>query len=155
FEGMADTADSIRDLIFRVCKLAAAIAADFSMDRERALAAMSSAMLSRNRQTECVSWAEAEVENIADENIRNSARMAIADQPVTLGGETLIDDPIPMPMEQQIYENMASGLGIDLSNTEDLVSQMVKVGIDDLDPTRVLRDCRHLFWTFSRQGHNF
>ncbi|MGA2851644.1 MAG: DUF4365 domain-containing protein [Terracidiphilus sp.] len=155
FEGMADTADSIRDLIFRVCKLAAAIAANFSMDRERALAAMSSAMLSRNRQAECVSWAEAEVEKIADEEIRNSARMAIADQPVTLGGEALIDDPIPMPMEQQIYENMASGLGIDLSNTEDLVSQMVKVGIDDLDPTRVLRDCRHLFWTFSRQGHNF
>jgi len=44
-----------------------------------------------------------------------------------------------MPMEQQVYQNMASALGIDLSETEDIISQMVKLGIDDLDPTRVLR----------------
>jgi hypothetical protein len=55
--------------------------------------------------------------------------MMIADQASTLGGETPTDEPIPMPMEQQVYENMASALGIDLSNTDDLVSEMVKVGI--------------------------
>ena len=58
-------------------------------------------------------------------------------------------------MEQQVYQNMASALGIDLSETEDIISQMVKLGIDDLDPTRVLRDCTHMFCTLSRQGHNF
>lgn len=154
-EGIADAAASIRDVIFRVCKLAAAISAQFSMDNERARAAICAAMLSRNRQAECVLWAEAEVEQIADEGIRDWARMMIADQPSTLGGETPTDEPMPMPMEQQVYQNMASALGIDLSDTDDLISQMVKVGIDDLDPTRVLRDCTHLFYTLSRQGHNF
>ncbi len=154
-EGVTDAAASIRDVIFRICKLASAICAEFSMDNERARAAISAAMLSRNRQAECVLWAEAEVEQIADENIRDWARALIADQPSTLGGETLTDEPMPMPMEQQVYQNMASALGIDLSDSDDLISQMVKVGIDDLDPTRVLRDCAHMFCTLSCQGHNF
>ena len=50
---------------------------------------------------------------------------------------------------------MPSALGIDLSDTDKPISQMVKVGIDDLAPTRVLRNCSHMYWTFSRQGHNF
>jgi len=32
---------------------------------------------------------------------------------------------------------------------------MVKTGIADLDPTRVLRNCTHMFVTLSRRGHNF
>jgi hypothetical protein len=56
-EGIADAGASIRAVIFRVCKLAAAISAQFSMNNERVRAAMSSAMLSRNRQAECVLWA--------------------------------------------------------------------------------------------------
>jgi hypothetical protein len=58
-------------------------------------------------------------------------------------------------MEQQVYENMASAIGIDLSDPEDFLSQMVRIGIDDLDPTRVLRDCAHMFTTLSRRGHTF
>jgi hypothetical protein len=58
------------------------------MKNKRARAAMFSAMLSRNRQAECVLWAEAEVEQIPDENIRNSARTMIADQPSTLIGNS-------------------------------------------------------------------
>jgi hypothetical protein len=154
-EGIPDAAASIRDAIFRVCKLAAAISAEFLMDNERARAALSAAMLSRNRQAECVLWAENEIQQITDEDIRHWAQAMIADQPATLGGETLNNEPVPMPMEKQIYENMASALGIDLSDTNDLISQMVKIGIDDLDPTRVLRNCAHMFWTFSRHGHNF
>jgi hypothetical protein len=154
-EGMGEAGASIRDVVFRVCKLAGAISAQFSMDDERARAAIFAAMLSRNRQAECVLWAQAEVEQIADENIREWARTMIVNQPATLGEETPTDEPMPMPMEQQVYQNMASALGIDLSNSEDLISQMVKVGIDDLDPTRVLRDCTHMFCTLGRQGHSF
>jgi hypothetical protein len=50
---------------------------------------------------------------------------------------------------------MAASLGIDLGNPEDLFAGMVKIGIDDLDPTRVLRDCRHLFLTLSRHSPGF
>jgi hypothetical protein len=32
-------------------------------------------------------------------------------------------------------------------------SEMVNVGIDDLDPSRILRDCEHMFVTLGRHGH--
>ena len=154
-EGLANAAASIRNVIFRVCKLSAAIAAAFSMHNERARAAIFAGMLSRNRQAECVLWARAEAEQIEDEKNRDWARTAIADQPANLGPEKLDDAPVPMPMEQQVYLNMASALGFDLSDPDDIFSQMVKVGIDDLDPTRVLRNCTRMFLTLSRQGHTF
>ena len=154
-EGLAKAGASIREAIFRVCKLAAAIAAQYSMHNERARAAIFAAMLSRNRQAECVLWAKAEAEQIKDEKNRDWARTTIANQPATLGLENLNDEPVPMPMEQQVYLNMASAMGFDLSDPDDIVSQMVKVGIDDLDPTRVLRNCTHMFLTLSRQGHTF
>jgi hypothetical protein len=154
-EGLTDAAASIRDVIFRVCKLSAAIAAEFSMHNERARAAISAGMLSRNHQAECVLWAMAEADQIADDEIRSWAKERIADQPATLGPEELSDEPMPMPMEQQVYENMASAMGIDLSDAENPFSQMVKTGIDDLDPTRVLRNCTHMFVTLSQRGHNF
>jgi hypothetical protein len=152
-EGMTEAGASIRDVVFRVCKLAASIAAEFSMNNERAQAVVSAAMLSRNRQADCVLWALAEAEQIPDENIRAWTQERIADQPATLGPETLPDEPMPMPMEQQVYQNMALGIGIDLSDPENPFSEMVKIGIADLDPTRVLRDCTHMFMTLSRQGH--
>lgn len=154
-EGLENAAASIRNVVFRVCKVSAAIAAEFAMHNERARAAIFAAMLSRNRQAECVLWAKAEAEQIEDEQNRDWARTAIADQPANLGAEKMNDEPVPMPMEQQVYLNMASALGFDLSDSDDVFSQMVKVGIDDLDPTRVLRDCTHMFLTLSQQGHTF
>lgn len=154
-EGLTEAGASVRDVIFRVCKLAAAISAEFDMHNERARAVVSAAMLSRNRQADCVLWAESEAAQISNDASREWAIAMIADQPATLGPETPDDAPIPMPMEQQVYENMASSIGIDLSNPDDPLSEIVRIGINDLDPTRVLRDCTHIFTTLSRRGHTF
>jgi hypothetical protein len=61
-------------LNLRVCKLSA-IAAEFAMHNEQARAAIFADMLSRNRQAECVLWANAEAEQIGDEKNRDWARM--------------------------------------------------------------------------------
>ena len=42
---------------------------------------------------------------------------------------------------------MAAALGVDLSNPNDPEAQMVRLGLRDLDPTRVLKNCQHLFFT--------
>jgi hypothetical protein len=154
-EGIPEAAASIRESVFEVCKLAAAIAAQYGQHAERAQAALSAGMLSRDRGAACVHWAEAQVEQIADEEVRDFARATLTDQPATLANEAPDDEAIPVSMEQQIYENMASGLGIDLADQEDPISEMVRIGIADFDPTRVLRDCSHMFVTLSRRGSGF
>jgi hypothetical protein len=151
-EGIPEAAASIRDSVFGVCKLAAAIAAQYGQDTERVQAALSAGMLSRDRDAACVRWAQAEVERIDDVRLRQSARATLADQPATLANEAPADEPVPLSMEQQIYENMASGLGIDLADQTNPISEVVRTGIADFDPTRVLRDCSHMFVTLSRRG---
>jgi hypothetical protein len=77
----------------------------------------------------------------------------IADQPATLGSEIPSDEPVSVETEQQVYRNMAFALGIDLSDADNPFSEMVNIGIDDLDPTRVLRNCEHMIVTLGRRGH--
>jgi hypothetical protein len=155
FEGLPGAADAIRDSVFEVSKLAAAIAAQFGQHSERVQAVLSAGLLSRDRSAPCVRWAEAEVEQIPDETVRVQTRAMLADQAVTLANEAESDEPIPISMEQEIYENMATGLGIDLADQDNPISEMVRIGIADFDPTRVLRDCTHLFVTLSRHGPGF
>ena len=46
---------------------------------------------------------------------------------------------------RQIYENMATSVGIDLKDPRDPRAILVNIAIRDLDPSRVLRQCRHFF----------
>jgi len=153
FEGLKDASEAIRRTLFRVCKLAAEISAQYSMDNERAHAVAYAAMLSRDREAGCVVWANAEAEQIPSDEIRSWALERIADQPATLGSDVPSDEPVSVATEQQIYRNMAHAVGIDLSNPSDPIAEMVNVGIADFDPTRVLRNCEHMFLTLGRQGH--
>jgi hypothetical protein len=155
FEGVTEAAASMRGSVLEVCKLAAAIAAQFHQDGERAQAVVSAALLSRDRTAACVLWAQEEAARIPGAKQREWALARIAEQPATLGSEAETDEPIPIAMEQQIYENMASGLGIDLADQDNPLSDLVRMGIADFDPTRVLHNCSHLFVTLGRQSPGF
>lgn len=152
-EGLRDAGATIRSTLFRVCKLTAEISSQYSMDNERAHAVAYAAMLSRDREAECVVWAKAEAANIPDAKTRAWALERIADQPETLGSEVPSSEPVSVATEQQIYRNMAHALGIDLSDPSDPIAAMVNEGIADFDPTRVLRNCEHMFLTLGRRGH--
>ena len=54
--------------------------------------------------------------------------------------------------EQRIYTSMATALGIDLSATDDRIATAVRIGIADWDPTRILRNCQHLFVSLGSHG---
>ena len=151
-EGLPESADAIRDSVLSVCQLAASIAAQFGLDNERARAAVNAAMLSRDRSAECVLWAQNEVAAIANEPIRDWAQGLIANQPSTLGDTSPEDGDVSIATEQQIYENMAYGLGIDLTDAENPLSEIVRTAILDFDPTRVLQTCSHMFLTLGRTG---
>ena len=152
-EGYDKAAASIRNSIFQVCKLAAHISTLYSMDNERARAAVSTALLSRDRSAECVTWAQSEAGQIAEKASREWALETISGQPDSLGDNIPDDEPVPVAMEQQIYRNMANALGYDLADVNNPFSEMVRIEIDDFDPTRVLQDCEHMFLTLGRQGH--
>jgi hypothetical protein len=51
----------------------------------------------------------------------------------------------PSMAERRAYfEQQAAALGINLDDPHDRIAQVVRVGLEDLDPTRVARNCRHI-----------
>lgn len=51
--------------------------------------------------------------------------------------------------EEQIYENMATGIGINMGDPNDPVAKLVRRGIRDLNPGRALRGCDKTFISIS------
>lgn len=154
-EGFPEAAAHLRESVFEVCKVSAAITTAYNDENSFVRAVMGAALLSRDREAECVRWAIQEAEKIQDETAREYAVQAISDQAHHLSGEELPGDKYRSPIERQIYENMAEAQGINLSDPDDPFAEMVNVGIDDLDPTRVLKECESLFVTLSPRGPGF
>jgi hypothetical protein len=63
----------------------------------------------------------------------------------TVAAKLSTPDTCPQATEEQIYYNMAMGLGIDMTDDSDLAARLVAQGMKDINPDRVLRPCRHLF----------
>ncbi len=64
-----------------------------------------------------------------------------------------IEDAEPsIDEEKRMIRVMAMSLGIDLDNDQDEIANVVRIGLRDLDPTRVLKTCRHLFLALGSSG---
>ena len=42
------------------------------------------------------------------------------------------------------FAQQAAALGVDLSDPDDRIAQVVRIGLADLDPTRVMKNCQHI-----------
>ncbi len=42
------------------------------------------------------------------------------------------------------FAQQAAALGVDLDDPDDMIAQVVRVGLDDLNPTRVVKNCQHI-----------
>ncbi len=60
----------------------------------------------------------------------------------------------PMNLEEtkEFYEEMARGLGYDLDDKESKFAEAVRIGLRDLDPSRVAKTCKHIYLTTTSGG---
>jgi len=75
---------------------------------------------------------------VKDEETRRWGRERIDRHAQRLSGVVHPEDTYQGSTYEQIYQNMASALGIDLADPNDDVARLVQIGIADLDPSRVL-----------------
>ena len=92
-------------------------------------------------------WAVIRAKKIIDSSIKENTLSKIEDITHSLLSFNGSPSTEPMNLEvvKQIYGGMAASIGIDLDNKNDTVAQIVRIGIKDLDPTRILRNCRHFY----------
>jgi hypothetical protein len=99
-------------------------------------------MTKHSETGEAIDWARSVISHIKDAEIRRRAVVRLEDQIRAIAGEktTFYIEST----DQQIYGNMARGLSIDVSDESDPNAKLVRAGIADLDPSRVLKNCHHL-----------
>jgi hypothetical protein len=85
--------------------------------------------------------------------IRDQRQQQVTDEALDratrrVAGEKVEGDP-ETEMLRQIVENRATGLGIDMTNPDDSMVKLIRRGITDSNPERVIRHCEHAFVSIS------
>jgi hypothetical protein len=140
-----DLAEKLAASAFQVCQLAAWIAERSEDGTSMALAASAAVALSRGMVDEYIEWANATADKIKDPSSRAEGRALVERQMRRMKGEQLPGDLWGKATPEQVYTNMAIGIGIKMSNPNDPLAKLVRTGIADADPTRVLTTCRDIF----------
>ncbi|MGD0922119.1 MAG: DUF4365 domain-containing protein [Terriglobia bacterium] len=148
-EEMIDIAQQYAASVFQICRLSAMIASRIGNERCVVDAALAAIMVMKTRDDEPCQWAKSVINQIKDVEIRTDGEHLVE---VYL--EQLTQEPDREPEDReavlrQIYGNMARALGIDISNPNHPLAAIVRRGLDDLNPERVLRNCEHIFISFA------
>jgi hypothetical protein len=145
-----EAANAYRDRAFQIVKLAAWLAGDAGDEDCLGMAIATASILAEEPTEEIAVWARQALPTIANEKLRAD----LLNRLNNLGQSRKAPDKeeISFAEEQQIYEQMAASLGIDLSATEDRIAWIVRIGLQDLDPGRVLKNCEHLFVSLGSHG---
>ena len=144
-DGRHDLAKKFALSAFQIAKLAARIAERNGDDNMLKLAASSAIQLAESGGNECAVWAKEAVQRIEDETSRRDGFALLDRQVRRTKGEKMEGDIFGPATAEQIYTNMATGIGIDMSSPDDPVAKLVRVGIADSDPTRVFETCNSIF----------
>jgi hypothetical protein len=129
----------------QICRLAAWIAEQNESDDDLFYSVIAALTISKDQDCEAWKWAKETTERIKKLVARKKAEEILHSHEAKLSGEENERDR--KSIGRQIYENMAAAIGIDLADPHDPEAQIVRLGLKDLDPTRALKDCKHLFIT--------
>jgi len=144
FDSRQEVARVFARSAFEVCKLAAWIAEQDGDWESTALAASTAVPLSRV-DPGYADWAKEVASRIKDATVRADAIALVQRQVRRTGGEKISGDLYGAATDEQIYLNMAAGIGINVGDPEDPITKLVQIGIADADPSRVLKTCNSIF----------
>jgi hypothetical protein len=121
-------------------------------NKSRGHAAVSSSFLAQSPDDEIFKWARNEAGAVRTVAEREWAFRTLDRQAGRMGGAEQPGDVFRGREEEQIIENMAFALGVDLTDPRDEMGQLVRLGIADMNPGRVLKNCEHLFVSLGARG---
>jgi hypothetical protein len=149
-EHLDQAAASFSTSTLEICKLSARIAQATNDDDGLFTVAAKALMTKHAPIGEAVEFARETVNHIKDEDIKQRAHDLVSRIIRSYQGEKL-EGPIKTT-PRQVYENMATALGVDLTTHKNPISDIVRLGLDDLNPSRVLINCEHIFITLGPHG---
>jgi len=130
--------------ILQICKLVAWIGHESGDDEAIALAASAALLPERSQEAEAFRWAVRALDGIKSPAIKRRATELIERHVARWRGRPLEGDSYRGNPAQQIMENAAASLGIDLSDETDLLVRGLRIAAMDNSPERVFRTCEHV-----------
>ena len=151
FENNAEAEALFGRSALQISKLAVWIGQETGDETGSALAVLSLLNAARGKDTDAFRWAEVAAAKIKDEAVRKDIHEGIARQIRRWNGEDVEGD-VKGDTIWQIYQNMAAGLGIDISDEKSPLVRALRVAARDDSPERVLVNCEHLAVSFGAIG---
>ena len=152
-EGIEETANAFRDSVKMLINQAVSIS--FAMNNWDDMAQLVYASFTVNSLSnikhyrETYDWARTTLNTIPDEGRRKVWLECLENQSQTFDPSKRIQEiqepDVPIEEEYQIYIQMAQAMGINLDDPNDQIAQIIRIGLRDFNPERVLKNCRHLF----------
>lgn len=151
FENSVETEESFSRSATQISKLAVWISQETGDETGVALATLSVLNTVRSKDTDAYRWAEGVMATIQDETVRDDLREGIERQVQRWNGEDVAGDYVGDTI-WQIFQNMAAGLGIDISDEQSPFVRALRIAARDDSPERVLINCEHLAVSFGAIG---
>jgi hypothetical protein len=148
---MGEAGAQFRSSILQICKLIAWIGEE-SGDQEAIATAIGCALMpTRSAETDAFKWAASTLDRISDESVKAMATETMERQMMRWRGERPAGDYNPDPY-QQLLENAAASLRLDISDTKSPLFQGLQIAARDNSPERVLRTCEHIVTSLGATG---
>jgi Domain of unknown function (DUF4365) len=148
---MGETAAQFRSSSLQICTLIAWIGEE-SGDQEAIGLAISAALIAvTSIESDAFKWATRTLDLLTDADARSKTTEIIQRQISRWNGEKPEHDSYRDPA-QQVIENAAATLGIDLSDENDPIVQGLRVAVRDNTPEKVLRTCEYIMTSLGATG---
>lgn len=156
-EGLDKAADAYGTSLVQIADFAFDLATKLHQWEDAALICVSALWLADLQDTagvrQRVAWTRERILQIKPDAIRDQALLQLEEAEREMlevrPREPTEDD---FEWEYQAYTEMARALGIDLRDASDPIAQIIRQGLEDLNPERVLKNCQHLFVTIESYG---
>lgn len=127
----------------QICKIAAGICQETGDPQGIELAMISALATTSSADSDAYRWADQVAKGFADPEIRADALLLLEKTASRWRGERVEGD-YEGDTIWQITQNIATSLGIDLSDENDPLVRSLKIAAKDHTPERILRKCEHL-----------
>jgi hypothetical protein len=150
-EGNVEAEHAFARSALQVSKLAAWIGQETGDPNAVVMAILSALLTVQSEDSDAYRWGEQVAQSLNDPEIRADALLRV-DRAKRRWRDEPVEGDYQWDTKWQIIQNMAAGIGIDVSDENDPLVRGLRIAAKDDSPERVLATCEHILASQGAQG---
>jgi len=150
-EGMVESENAFARSALQICKASAWICQETGDGQGVELAMLDALMTTHSENSEAYQWSMQVINAIVDPELRSDA-LRLIDRAKRRWRHEPVEGDHQGDTIWQIIENMAAGLGVDISDQSSPLVRGLKIAARDDSPERILANCEHLLVSLGATG---